>query len=77
MKKFFNFLLKIFILKIKLSRFNLILGGGIGILRGLFLSYLFLIIFSYFNYKKYTFYIKNSIFFSTFLHLINYWIDCS
>nr|WP_261979436.1 CvpA family protein [Buchnera aphidicola] len=60
-----------------MSRFNLILGGGIGILRGLFLSYLFLIIFSYFNYKKYTFYIKNSIFFSTFLHLINYWIDCS
>ncbi|QCO70736.1 CvpA family protein [Buchnera aphidicola] len=66
--------MKKIIKKIKFSYYNIILGGLFGLFRSIFLIFLFLFIFNYFNQNSYIYYIDHSMLISIFLKYKKYFL---
>ncbi|WP_261979590.1 CvpA family protein [Buchnera aphidicola] len=69
-----HFSLEKIIKKIKLSYYNIILGGLFGIFRSVILVLLFLFVFSLISKNNYNFYISHSILISIFFKTIKYFL---
>ncbi|QCI22626.1 CvpA family protein [Buchnera aphidicola] len=66
--------MKKIIKKIKLSYYNIILGGFFGVLRSILLIFLFLFIFNYFNQNGYIYYIHHSMLISILVMFKKYFL---
>ncbi|ADP67145.1 CvpA family protein [Buchnera aphidicola] len=60
--------------KIKISYYNIILGGLFGIFRSILLVFFFLFIFSYFDQNRYNYYINHSFLILFFLKYKHYFL---
>ncbi|WAI18120.1 MAG: CvpA family protein [Buchnera aphidicola (Acyrthosiphon caraganae)] len=68
------FFIKKIITAVKLSYYNIYLGGLFGVFRGILIVFFYLFIFSYFNRTDYNYYINNSILISFFLKYKKYFL---
>lgn len=73
-KHVLNFFMRKLIRKIKISYYNIILGGLFGIFRSILLVFFFLFIFSYFDQNRYNYYINHSFLILFFLKYKHYFL---